>query len=486
MKILRHVGLGIVLLATMADIGWARTLYWDGLTSRQTLYWDQEIHDISAGNVWEWDWNGGYASVIGIAVNPGFVKDPDDPDSALLGYIDSTIISNDIDIPEADNLRFGFVGGTYIDYQQMSGYEYSITDDILTFGIQLDDGTRVQLGTAPEDYRGRPVLDFYGVHADITDKIPEDGTARFWWRGDLHTYNVYLNKFVTEVCLLTDCPSSEIWGSQDEVIDGWIDLKDLYPKRGYTEAVTCLEPEQAGRFLRGLKLRAKSSDPNVDFRGVVYLPDNLPDQAPNAFAMHHVDRSAQIPWGDEEITTDFVCDEIALDPVSVDKYLCVGVNVDDELAYDLGGNREALVAYKDVGAGNSRSYTRNINPYYPGENTGWTWLDDKEFIFSAVMDVDCDGAPTTTTTSTTTATTTTTTTAATTSTSTTNTSSTTSTTSTGSTSTTTSTVTTTTTTTTIPDAVDDDSMDDDSSDDDTAADDAATSDDNDDTSGCGR
>ncbi|MCB1154107.1 hypothetical protein KDL45_10695, partial [bacterium] len=397
MKNLMQLILIFSALIAFATTAHARTIFWEDPNNFDTQNWVVEVDEISENVAHEWDfWGGRYTQLV-TRLDPDFIRDPENPEAYLYGYVDSTIISNEIQIPEGENLRFGFVGGSYYLTRMYNGYESYIEDDIFTFGVVLDDDTRVTLGEDTGEYPGDLVYDLKGVSAPITELVPADRTLRFWWRAELRGFNTTLLKWVWEHCFLDDCPTQETWQNHEDVIDGWFELRDVYDERGYTEAVTCIEPERADSYLRGLKLRARSSDPIVWFRGVVFLPDNLPDQAPNAFAEHHVDHSAQFLPGEQEVTTDFVCDEIAIDPISVNEYLCVGIFVDDSLAGDLGGSREAQVPYQNVGAGNSRSYIRSINPSYPEENTGWTWMDDKEFVFSAVMDVDCDGAPTTTT-----------------------------------------------------------------------------------------
>ncbi|MCB9489983.1 MAG: hypothetical protein H6684_14720 [Deltaproteobacteria bacterium] len=139
------------------------------------------------------------------------------------------------------------------------------------------------------------------------------------------------------------------------------------------------------------------------------------------------------------VEKEFICSDFAMTALDPDENVCIGLELHRE-------RTATYVAYEDVGEGNSHSYVRELDRS-KDRWTLWKNMGDKEFLFTATADVDCDATTTTTSTMTTT---------------------------------------TSSTTTTMPmddddDSVDDDLTDDDSSDDDTATeDDAATSDDDDD------
>ncbi|MCB1153788.1 hypothetical protein KDL45_09065 [bacterium] len=459
MRTLLKTILVLTALAAFATSAHARTIYWDGTENPDEwevinhlggdpsiqAYWYHSSETPYNYTLWSVFFNGlgGNYCYYGCAPNR---KEGD-----------TSLISNTVPVPEAEGVSLAFEA--FLNSNQPE----NITDATLSFGIQPSGGTSSVLST---NLIPQPALEYEATDSDISRSYPLtdellDGapTFQFWWRikypsvpGNDGRYIPY----VSSVCLLDDCASQQELRRHSGQVDGLFDTDTLFNPYDRIEAISCLPAREVSGYLRSIK-------------GLLYHLDGGRFRGPGSYTIYRSDAAAgQAPendsavWRGPEFTTpgelvetgqEFICHEIALEALEPDENVCVGINV------SLGYDDWALIAYENVGAGNSHSYVRKYRRSPDNQET-WIWMDDKEFLFSATMDVDCeDPWPTTTTTTTTT----------------------------GGSSTTTSTTvsTSTTTTSTMPmdddDSTGDDSMDDDLTDDDTATeDDAATSDDDDD------
>ncbi|MCB1154108.1 hypothetical protein KDL45_10700 [bacterium] len=498
--------LTLVSLLAFATSAHARTIYWDGIENPDG--WDAmrnppyspfdaviwSFFDVDR-EVWPnrngfWAYAGIYCLEFGCG---GRYSE------------DTTLISDTVPLPAESDISVGL--------QMLFVEEYNIEmleGSTLSFGLQepgQDNQTLIGNFFPPLDAFEN---DFEFVDISTKVPLPDDiDEAKFWWRlqySDLEWPGGAFRLYITNVCLLGDCPTRIEVSNHTDQQDGFYRVGENFALIDGFEAVSCMPAREVPGYLRGVKASWYQDVPeNIRDLStgalVVYRSDNEPGEPPSPGArvwnspLFDIDRQLQTA------ERDFVCGEIALDEIGPDENLCVGIYGDSFVRQYWS---PVYIPYEDVGFGNSQSYVRSFHPSGDHEIGEWVWMKEKEFLFSATLDVDCeDSSPTTTTTTTVTTTTssstvsTTTTSISTTSASstttttmasTTSTAGTTTTTTTGSstssttTSTTTPASTSTTTTTTIPaDAGDDD----DSAGEEETDKDDASDDDDDDSSFCG-
>ncbi|MCB9489985.1 MAG: hypothetical protein H6684_14730 [Deltaproteobacteria bacterium] len=463
MKFALKTILALVFITAFAASANARTIYWDGVENR--FDWEVVNQTGDTGKVWYFHER--YPD-FPLTTKNAFVGSAGvyclDVGCGGKFHADATLISDQVPLPDSAEvtLRTRMYLAYYKDPEDL-------VDSSLSFGLSTitDDSLILAPDLLPAPVETPYRYDYlaYDISQAINfsdEFLRENETARFWWRlrySDVTSGDVGYKAVVTDICHTVDCPEQMELRAHTGQVDGYLDVNAIFGHDDI-DVISCMQAGEVPGYLRGLKglWHQGGGAPSYDLeygRLLIFRTDDAPGSAPASGDRPSFGVYAQAPTEATWFTQDAICDEMALAPLQPGENICVGLNIWASFDYPVN------IAYQNVGTGNSHSYMRVFNRIKEKEPSPWVGLDDKEFLFSATMDVDCeDPWPTTTTTTTTT----------------------------GGSSTTTSTTvsTSTTTTSTMPmddddDSVDDDLTDDDSSDDDTATeDDAATSDDDDD------
>ncbi|MCB9489988.1 MAG: hypothetical protein H6684_14745 [Deltaproteobacteria bacterium] len=394
--------LTLVSLLAFATSAHARTIYWDGIENPDG--WDAmrnppyspfdaviwSFFDVDR-EVWPnrngfWAYAGIYCLEFGCG---GRYSE------------DTTLISDTVPLPAESDISVGL--------QMLFVEEYNIEmleGSTLSFGLQepgQDNQTLIGNFFPPLDAFEN---DFEFVDISTKVPLPDDiDEAKFWWRlqySDLEWPGGAFRLYITNVCLLGDCPTRIEVSNHADQQDGFYRVGENFALIDGFEAVSCMPAREVPGYLRGVKASWYQDVPeNIRDLStgalVVYRSDNEPGEPPGPDArvwnspLFDIDRQLQTA------ERDFVCGEIALDEIGPDENLCVGIYGDSFIRQTWA---PVYIPYEDVGFGNSQSYVRNFDPSGDNEIGEWVWMKEKEFLFSATLDVGCTDPTTTSTTTT--------------------------------------------------------------------------------------
>ncbi|MCB9489996.1 MAG: hypothetical protein H6684_14785 [Deltaproteobacteria bacterium] len=367
-----------VLIAAFAVPAWARTIYWDTLADDTGWQIDIDEADGENANPWAYiedsgDDGGRFATGVFKLGGSG------------VHSVDSTLISNAIDISGMSNVSVFFDGV----YQDVS--DDPVDNKIYDFGVRPTTGDDVTVGSFFEEDEDGTTSGPFGF--DLSEVVDGWDEVRFWWRFAASTTNkgtTYIGAGVDDVCLTADCPTLVELKNHTDVKSG----EFAVPKDQVDYLVTCLPAREAGHYLRGLRTTLRKEGTQLFYYEVLFRSEGTPGTTPGTKTKAWI--SEQIKSSSDETTRNspIQCEPLALDPIPTNENWCIGIQVQNHEF-----SAPYYVAYQDVGKGNSRSYIRQ----YDGE---WESMDDKEFLFTALADADCDMTTTTTTVPSTTTTTT--------------------------------------------------------------------------------
>ncbi|MCB1152215.1 hypothetical protein KDL45_01105 [bacterium] len=378
----------------------ARVIYWDSLADDEG--WQIESHDVEGAlstPFWfhQRNFGGEDGNFRGTNLVWGYYS------GYLYRVFDSTLISNSIPATTLSQVDLVFKAGL-LAYPAYSVPE-TIIDTEITFGarstsmkfgeplIVLFDGDESffsEDGYISASYFSQiPVGHFFDEGADI----------RFWWHAAMRTPQDIVFKFyLADLCLANNCSTKNELSRHHDIVDGYLEIDHGTSGSPRVWAVSCLPEAESEQYISGVRLLV-SEDESVEPFGqaigaFAIRSENAPGDPPIISNRTWYGPGKILDIGPTVIESGPVYEKLAMEPLNLGDNLCVGMTTSN---YKPG----LRIAYEDVGPGNSHSYVR-IN-----DSSELIWMDDKEFIFSAVTESDCDDftfVTTTTTTSTTTTT----------------------------------------------------------------------------------
>ncbi|MCB9476936.1 MAG: hypothetical protein H6684_14765 [Deltaproteobacteria bacterium] len=394
----------------------ARTIYWEDFEDCPP--WDVEVIHAS-GLTWAWQngfWEcGEYLSLL--------LNEPD-----YESAIDNYLISPSMNLSAKQGIRLHARIG--VEHEDISNGDMQYSVGVRSGGPNDDQPLSIYYSV------NGPIDKFWKDPLDLDDALVDATDVRLWWRFAAQASYEYgaFGATLQSVCLTDECSTQAEIKNHADTFSGYETFHES------DTLISCFPSVEAGQYLRGIRYSIYGSEKAMTYRELIFRSDNDPSAPPLSESAIIATSSKNIPTTPTSMEVELNCDQDLIEEMDPGANWCIGL----QIINTKGG--EYHIDYENVGEGNSNSY-RKDGPH------NWTSMNDKELLFTAITDTDCDIVPTTTTSTTTT---------------------------TGaSTSTTTTTATTPSTTTTIP--ADDDTTDDDDSLDD---DDIVDSND-DDSSGCG-
>ncbi|MCB1152491.1 hypothetical protein KDL45_02490 [bacterium] len=290
-------------------------------------------------------------------------------------------------------------------------------------------------GIPPDAFVGTA---FKNIQIELDPYITDKSDVRFWWhsRNQVQALAGESASYVENICISEDCVTQLELKAHNDVQSGMAKIKTYHDEW----TVSCLPSREEGHYISGMRYRIRAgSKENSRYKVAIIRSAGLPGDTPTLDA-YWLSEELDAPTKETTIETFVGCNYLFYEPLGPNENWCIGIWM-PSTSYHI------FVAYETVEPGTSNSFIKESR----GDPFERTY--NREFLFTALTDTDCDVLPTTTTTSPTTTTTT---------------------------------VTSGSTTTTIP-VDDDDDADDDTVDDDTGDDDSDddTDDGDDDSSGCG-
>ncbi|MCB1154254.1 hypothetical protein KDL45_11435, partial [bacterium] len=255
-------------LATTALVGvLASTIFISSAQARTTYYWDGdgpgsiegwEVIDavLPEGHRYDTGWFYYYYLDAMVAKFRGTQGDG--------RAIDTTLISNGIDVSAMDNGTAYLTAGFY-DYPGTI-----VQNGVFEFAAGPPDGPMTTL--EPNIFEAVPEY-FISEPFPIDTLMAENDELRFSWRfaADTEANDVNVLTYVTRLCVSSDCPVTSELRSHDNIKDGELTV-DLYGMRYFS----CVRAPDNSQYLKGARVRVVGSQAGISSGVTIYTFTGTP------------------------------------------------------------------------------------------------------------------------------------------------------------------------------------------------------------------